>query len=163
MGSAINRLTTTDSMNTSDIIPKWDGNDSDDRGISYANLLSELNADLTFPGSSRKPEFTKQYSTPTAGSTITVTDGADNDSNMWLIITPAGTLATLTIKLPAVADLADLQEILVYCSQEITALTINVNGATAVINGPSALAANQTFKLKYDSQSMNWYNIQAPA
>jgi hypothetical protein len=158
MTSAIDQLTRVTSMNTGDRIPKYDASNADDATISYTNFLTALNAILE-PANSR-PVFTKQTSTPTAGATIQVTDGSDD---IWLLITPAGTLATLTITLPAIANVRDGQEILIYCSQIITTLTIDENGATDLINEPTSLAANQTFTLKYDSTSDTWYNMQAPA
>lgn len=157
-GSAIDDLTVTDDIANADLIPISKQSAGDDRAISYSNLKTSLNEDLE-PDNSR-PVFAKQTSTPTAGATIQVADGSDD---IWLIITPAGTLATLTISFPAVANVRDGQEFLMICTQIITTLTLDENGATAIVNGPSSLAANQTMKFKYDSTTDSYYNIQAPA
>ena len=155
---SINKLNSVDAIALSDLWAIFSQSAGDDRRVSGTALLTFLNANLTFPGSSSKSKATKVFSTPITSGTVTVTDGS---ANYWVIITPAGTLADLEIKLPAVANVVDLQEILVVCTQVITALTFDVNDATDIIGEPTALAANESFKIKYDSQTGNWYNIQA--
>jgi hypothetical protein len=80
-----------------------------------------------------------------------------------LIVTPGGTLANLDIKLPNGSGnnqtVIDKQEILINCTQIITALTIDSNGATSVFGAPTSMAANDFFKLKFDSQTSNWYRV----
>lgn len=156
---SIKRLTATDSIVSGDSLAIDKVSAGGDRKLPYSVLITKLNSDLTFPGTNAKPEDVIQYSTPIAGGTITITDGSNDDSNMWLIITPAGTLATLTIKMPPVASVVDKQEVLVNCTQVVTTLTLDANGATDVIGEPSALTANGFFKLKYDNQTKNWYRV----
>ncbi|MNR16702.1 hypothetical protein D3C85_1333210 [compost metagenome] len=60
--------------------------------------------------------------------------------------------------LPAVANIIDKQEVLVNCTQAVTTLTINGNGAT-VTGAPTTLAANAFFRLKYDQPSTVWYRV----
>jgi hypothetical protein len=160
---SINNLTQTDDIQNGDSLAIDRRSAGGDRKLPYADLIEALNEDLTFPGSDAKPEFVQQRESPPAGETVTVTDGSDDDSNIWLILTPSGTLATLTIKYPAVASVVNLQEILVFTTQAITTLTTDGNGAVDVIGEPTALAANESFKMKFDSQTKIWYNIQNPS
>lgn len=131
------------------------------RGTWYETTLEQIqtlfeeDSDSTFVN-----EFVTQYSTPLTGSTIQVND----DSNRThLIVTPAGTLADLDIKLPVGSGnsqtAVDKQELLVNCTQIITALTIDGNGATSVIGAPTSMSANDFFKLKFDAQTSNWYRV----
>lgn len=79
--------------------------------------------------------FTPTVVTPTTGQTVVM--AADNyDRLLWL--TPAGTLDTLTVTLPADATSRVGQQVMVGASQVITALT--VNGATTIHNPPTSLA-----------------------
>ena len=101
------------------------------------------------------PVFITAVNSPVTGATITQ---PDDSTNQWAILTPAGTIATLTIVLPAVANLVDGQEILVTSSQIVTALTLNLNGATSA-DGVTAMTANGQFKLKYNLQTTSWYKV----
>jgi hypothetical protein len=77
---------------------------------------------------------------------------------VFLLLTPGGTYATGTIVLPALAECADGQEVLVTCTQIVTALTVSGNGST--VNGaPSALAANGFFRLRFDGVLDSWYRV----
>jgi hypothetical protein len=161
---SINKLDGTDSIGSGDSFAIDKRSAGGDRKIPYDDVKDQLAEDI-LEDVDHKDAFVKQYSTPTTGATITVTDGSDDDSNIWLIITPSGALADLEIKLPAIASVVDLQEILVICTKAITSLTFDANGATSVIGAPSSLSANESFKLKMDILSTNktWYNIQNPS
>lgn len=83
-------------------------------------------------------------------SATPVTDGAvaanTSKQDEQLYITPAGTLAALTITLPPVASARLGQKIDVHISQIITALTVSVSGGGAVTGGsPDTSAANSSF------------------
>ena len=71
---------------------------------------------------------------------------------------PAATYANGTLVLPAVANCADKQEILVNSTQIVTALAITANGAT-VKGAPTTLAANAFFKLRFDGVLKTWYRV----
>lgn len=78
-----------------------------------------------------------QTATPIAGQTMLMTDDA-NDGTLWL--TPAGTLATLTVTLPSEANSRIGQVRRVGSSRAVTLLTFN--GATTILNAIAALALN---------------------
>lgn len=74
--------------------------------------------------------------TPTAGQTVTMTADAVNET---AYLTPAGTLATLTVTLPANATSRIGQFARILTTQTLTVLT--VNGATTIVNNPTTLVA----------------------
>ena len=115
-------------------------------------LLAYFSSEIT-PG-----VHTTQYSAPSAtGFTVTLTAAAT--SNIWLILTPGAGYAAGTIKLPAPGYSFDGQEVSVNCTQAVTTLTIDGNGATAVTGEPSGLSANDFFTLRYDAVTSTWYRV----
>jgi len=140
----------------SDLALIWDSANSDWRLATLNDVkdLFEANADVILV-----VEKVSQYSTPIAAGTVVVTDGDDEDSDVHLMLTPAGTLATLTVTLPLSTALRDKQEVLVSSSQIITALTVGANGASSIVGTPTAMTAGGFFKLKYDLITTTWYRI----
>lgn len=80
-------------------------------------------------------------STPTTGQTILF---LTSSSDQVLYLTPAGTLATLTVTLPSNASSRIGQEVVITCTQIITAITIN--GAASILNTLTAWVANTSSK-----------------
>ena len=151
---AIDRLSTLDVVVGGDKLPVGSQSNGDDRKISVTTLQAYMQDNLTF---SDATGFTTQYAAPSAtGFSVAITDGSDS---IHLILTPVAGYAAGTITLPAVANLEDKQEVLVNCTQVVTTLTIDGNGATAVTGEPTTLAANDFFKLKYDLLSKTWYRV----
>lgn len=154
--TTINRLSAVDSLEGGDQLPVYDQGNGDARKASLSLLLSWLQSSLTFP-STGVPEYATQRSAPSAtGFNVAITDGSDN---IHLILTPAAGYAAGTITLPAKANCVDKQLVLVNCTQAVTTLTVDANGATAVTGEPSALAANDFFTLKYDAGTSTWYRV----
>lgn len=152
MGIQINQLTAT-APGASQSVPVYDPAKGDSRRWSLSDLLAWIVAN-TVTGIK---EPNTQYSAPIAGGNIVVND--DNEDT-HLIITPAGGLATLTITLPALANLRDKQKFICNCTQAIAALTISGNGATVGIVETLLLdAADKYFTLKYDATLNIWYRI----
>jgi hypothetical protein len=92
--------------------------------------------------------------TPLTGFSITVPSTVS-----VLQLTPAGTLATGTITLPATP--ADGQRVLVFSTQTVTALTVSPS-AGQTINGTAitTLAANGNFEYMFTAASKIWFRIQ---
>lgn len=152
----INQLTRDTSLSAGDLLPFFSTSDGDARAAAVSVLQAYMQANLTFSSS----DFTTQYAAPSAtGFNIALTDGALNNTNIHLILTPLAGYAAGTLTLPAVASLVDKQQVLVNCTQAVTALTVAANGATAVIGAPTTLAANAFFRLKYDAVTKNWYRV----
>lgn len=94
--------------------------------------------------------YSKQ--TPTTGFSITVGNAVNK-----LILTPAGTLATGTVTLPASPQ--DGQSVKIVSTQIVTSMTVSANAGqtiTAPISA-SALAANTPVEWTYDLATTNWY------
>lgn len=81
-----------------------------------------------------------QTASPTTGQTVVMND---NSIDGLLYLTPAGTLATLTVTLPTNANSRLGQTRRLSTTQDLTALTVNVAGGT-VVNSPTTLLANST-------------------
>lgn len=151
----INNLSTASTIVAGDSLPIYKASQGDSRKTSITDLTAYMQTNLTFDADT----FTTQYSSPLTGATVALTDADDDDSFIHLIITPAATIAALTLTMPIVPGAADKQEVLVNCTQIVTTLTISTNGATAVIGAPTTLAANDFFRLKYDALMTTWYRV----
>lgn len=138
-------------ISTAAQIPFYDPAQGADRRDSVGNLLAL--AATTATG------FQTQYFAPNAtGWGVTVAP-ATNGQKVYLLVTPVAGYAAGTITLPAQASCVDGQEVLVSCTQSVTALTVAGNGATAVNGAPTTLAANAFFRLRYDGVSKSWFRI----
>ncbi len=158
--SNINQLTALDTLTAGDLFAVWAQSNGDSRKIAASVLLAYMQANLVFPTFTGQGEYTTQYSSPSAtGFNITITDGADDNTNVHLILTPTAGFASGTITLPPTPGTVDKQEVLVNCTQQITALTVNGNGATAVTGEPSSMAADDFFRLKFDAVTSTWYRV----
>ena len=154
---AINNLTATDALVSGDQMAIGKTSTGDDRRAALSVLLAYMQANLTFSSFTGVGQFTTQYAAPSAtGFTVAITDGSDN---IHLILTPSAGYATGTITLPASTNAADKQEVLINCTQQVTALTVNGNGATAVTGEPTSLGADDFFRLKYDLLTSTWYRV----
>lgn len=157
MSTTINRLSAVDSLQAGDSVPLYDTSNGDARKASISVLLAFMQANLDF---SPADLYTTQYSAPSAtGFSVTITDGADDNNSVHLILTPTAGFAAGTIVLPPVASVENKQEVLVNCTQAVTTLTVSANGATAVTGAPTTLAANAFFRLKYDAPTSTWYRV----
>lgn len=151
----INQLNSIDAPNSSDLLPVYSQNNGDARKLSMSNLLDWIEANLPFPV--EFPQFNTQYATPSSnGFTVTVNNSS---ANAWLILSPTAGFSTGTIVLPSASVAIDKQEVLVNCTQAVTSLTINGNGAAAVTGEPIALSANDFFRLRYDQPTHSWYRV----
>lgn len=101
--------------------------------LDSTNLLVDPNGAA---GNLVYPAGAVQLSTPLTGATVLLTDDASNGT---LYVTPAGTIAALTVTLPSEANSKVGEERTIVTSQTITALT--VNGATTIHGNVTTLAA----------------------
>jgi len=100
--------------------------------------LTQAQTDALYPS-----KDVVQPVTPTTGQTVQMTDDSRNGT---LVLSPAGTLATLTVVLPSDANSVVGQYRSVSSTKAITLLT--VNGATTIFNAPTVMSAGDlvTFK-----------------
>ena len=153
----INQLTRATELSAGDLVPLFATTDGDARAAALSLLQEYLQDNLDF---SNNGDYHTQYAAPAAtGFSVTITDGVDNNTNVHLILTPLAGYAAGTIVLPLRTGVVDKQEVLVNCTQVVTALTISLNGATAAIGAPTTLAANAFFRLKFDAVTSNWYRV----
>jgi hypothetical protein len=78
-----------------------------------------------------------------------------------MLLQPAGTLATGTITLPLNTGVPDGTTVLITTTQEITSLTIALNGATAIFGGVTSLAAGTATAIRFYQATNSWYQINA--
>jgi hypothetical protein len=148
MAGAINQFIAVTTLSPADQIAIGSASLGDDARAALSTLVTFLQGQLTSTADST------QYASPATGATVTISPPAAG-GNVFLRLSPSGTLATLTITLPS--GPVDKQYIRVFSTQIITALT--VNGGT--INGaPTTMAAaNGTFWLRFDGVSSNWDRV----
>jgi hypothetical protein len=148
--TTINNLSSIDSLAGGDQFPVYDASNGDARKISASNVLAYVQDNFAQPG------LDKQTAAPTS-SGFTVTVASSTEDQIWLVLSPTGTMATGTIAIPGSDDSFDGQSILVTTSQAITSLSIScpdtVNGA------PAGLAADGFFALRFDADSDSWFCV----
>ena len=149
MSNAISRLSPIDTIDGATQIPV--SINGQDLRITPATLNTYLQAITT-----SVIDKTTQYSAPAATAfSVQVTDSS---VSTWLILTPLATYADGTIVMPSLTSSVNKQEVLVNCTQIVTNLVVDGNGST-VVGAPTTLAANDSFRLRYDSTLATWYSV----
>lgn len=135
-------------------VPFYDPNNGVDRRASLTAIAAVLQESLTPPSGP-----ITQYAAPNASGFSVLIAPPTDGASVFLLLTPAAGYAAGTITLPALAACQDGQEVLVTCTQIVTALTVAGNGST--VNGaPTTLAAaNAFFRLRFDSTLSSWYRV----
>jgi hypothetical protein len=151
--SSIDKLSRVTTINASDLLALYSGSVGNDVAATLATLLTWLQTQIAGAG-----DFISQYESPTAGASVYANPFVPG-SNAFVLMTPAGTIATATFYLPALAISGMGQEILVHSTQAITALTVNGNGASSVSGAPSSMAAGGFFRMRFDSINKSRYRI----
>ena len=103
------------------------------------------------------PTVSTNLYTPGAGFNVTVPTPVSEQQ--WMLLQPAGTLATGTITLPLNTGTPDGTQLLVTTTQIITAFTLALNGAAAAFGAPTTLAANAFFTMRFYQATNSWYRI----
>ena len=147
--STINQLSAISALSGGDLFAVWQTSNGDSRKVSVNTLIEYFEDNFS------SPDFDKTVNVPVTGFSLSFTD---NSQNQWLILRPAGTLATGTVVLPVSTGVIDGQEVKVTSTEAVTALTVNGNGAT-VNGGPTTLAADGYFTLKYEATTAEWYRV----
>jgi hypothetical protein len=156
----INQLSSTDTLAAGDLLPIWRTSNGDTRKTSMTALQSYMQTNLTFPSATGQAQFVVQYAAPVAtGFTVAL---VSTSNNQWLVLSPTGPFAAGTITFPPIASVVDNQEILIYSTQVVTALTISGNGAT-VAGAPASISANGAARFKYNALGSVWYRIDQEA
>jgi hypothetical protein len=110
--------------------------------------------------------FQQQFASPTMATNIYTPGTGFNiaaptpvSQQQWILIQPAGTLATGTVTLPLNTSTPDGTEILITTTQQITAFTLALNGAAAAYGDPGTLAADDLFRMRFYQPTNSWYRI----
>lgn len=155
--STIDQLNAINTLSASDLLLAYSSSNGDTRKISAYNAAVSMAAMIVASGG-----FVTQYAAPLTGSTVIVNGLATSvqSNNVWLILTPAGTLATLTIQLPPAVSCVDKQELLFVTTQTLTAITWVCLGGN-VVSPPSTLTPPTTgwVRLKFDAVTLTWYRV----
>ena len=147
----INQLALLSTPNGGDQIPVYSPNNGDARRMSLNSLLSY------FQTSFASPTMATNVYTPGTGFNIAVPTPVSQQQ--WVLIQPAGTLATGTVTLPLNTATPDGTEVLITTTQQITAFTLGINGAAALYGDPTTLAAEDFFRMRYVQSTNSWYRI----
>jgi hypothetical protein len=147
----INQLPLLSQVSSGDQVPVYSPNNGDARRLPISALLTYFQQ--TFAA----PTLSTSISTPGTGFNITVPTPVSQQ--LWMLLQPAGTLATGTITLPLNTGTPDGTEVLVTTTQIITTFTLALNGATAAFGAPTTLAANAFFRVRFVQSTNSWYRI----
>jgi hypothetical protein len=147
----INQLPVLNTISSGDQLPVYSPNNGDARRTSIGSLLA------FFQQSFASPTLSVNLYVPGSGFNITVPTPVSNDQ--WMLLQPAGTLATGTITLPLNTGVPDGTTVLITSTQEITSLTIALNGATAIYGAVTSLGAGTGTAIRFYQPTNSWYNI----
>ena len=147
----INQLSSISQVSGANQIPIYDQNNGDARKMSISALLQYFQT--TFAA----PTVATNLFTPGAGFNVAVPTPVAQQQ--WMVIQPAGTLATGTVTLPLNTQTPDGTEVLITTTQQITAFTLALNGATAAYGDPTTLAAEDFFRMRFYQATNSWYRI----
>jgi hypothetical protein len=149
----INQLPVLNTISSGDQLPVYSPNNGDARRTSIGSLLT------FFQQSFASPTLAVNMFVPGNGFNITVPTPVSNDQ--WMLLQPAGTLATGTITLPLNTGVPDGTTVLITTTQEITSLTIALNGASAIYGAVTSLAAGTATAIRFYQPTNSWYQIIA--
>lgn len=147
----INQLPVLSQLSSGDQLPVYNTTNGDARRVSINALLQY------FQTAFAAPTVATNVYVPTTGFSITVPTPVAEQQ--WMVLQPASTLATGTITLPLNTGVPDGTEVLITTTQDITALAISLNGATAVYGAPARLQANSAIRLRFYQATNSWYGI----
>ena len=147
----INQLPLLSSPNSGDQIPVYTPNNGDARRLPLSALLTYFQQQFA------SPTLATNVYTPTTGFSIGVPTPVSQQQ--WVLLQPAGTLASGTVTLPLNTITPDGTEVLITTSQQITAFTLGANGAANLYGDPTTLAAEDFFRMRYVQSLNSWYRI----
>ena len=149
----INQLSPISQVSGGDQLPIYVPNNGDARRVSVTQLLQYFQT--TFAS----PTLATNLYVPGTGFNITVPTPVSNDQ--WMLLQPAGTLATGTITLPLNTGVPDGTTVLITSTQTISSLTIALNGASAIFGAVTSLTAGSATAIRFYQPTNSWYQITA--
>lgn len=149
----INQLPVLNTISSGDQLPVYSPNNGDARRTSIGSLLT------FFQQSFASPTVAVNLFVPGTGFNITVPTPVSEQQ--WMLLQPAGTLASGTITLPLNTGVPDGTTVLITSTQEITSLTIALNGASAIYGAVTTLGAGGAAVYRFYQPTNSWYNINS--
>ena len=149
----INQLPLLTQVSAGDQFAVYTPNNGDARRLPISSLLTY------FQQSFASPTMAVNLYVPGTGFNIAVPSPVAEQQ--WMVLQPAGVLASGTITLPLNTQTPDGTEILVTTTQAITAFSFGINGATAIYGAPTTLAGGAAVRLRFYQSTNSWYNINA--
>lgn len=147
----INQLALMSSVSSGEQLPVYSPTNGDARRVSIGTLLDYF--EQTFAS----PTLATNVYTPGTGFNLAVPTPVA--AQQWMLIQPAGTLATGTITLPLNTQTPNGTEVLITSTQIITTFTLALNGASSAFGAPTTLAANAFFRMRFVQATNSWYRI----
>lgn len=138
-------------VSSGDQLAVYTPNNGDARRLSINSLLQ------FFQQVFASPTLATNIYTPGTGFNIAVPTPVS--AQQWMLIQPAGTLATGTVTLPLNTQTPDGTEVLITTTQQITAFTLGLNGATAAYGASATLSATDFFRMRFVVATNSWYRI----
>lgn len=149
----INQLASLSQVSGGDQLPIYVPNNGDARKVSVSQLLAY------FQQTFASPTVSTNLYVPASGFNITVPTPVSEQQ--WMLLQPAGLLAAGTITLPLNTGVPDGTTVLITTTQEITSLTLALNGASAIFGGVTSLAAGTATVIRFYQPTNSWYQINA--
>lgn len=136
-----------------DQFPIYSPNNGDARRLPVSALLAY------FQQTFASPTMATSLYTPGTGFSISVPTPVAQQQ--WILIQPAGGLASGTVTLPLNTATPDGTEILVTSTQTITTLNIGLNSASALygVTSGGTLTAATPFRIRFYQATNSWYRI----
>lgn len=147
----INQLPVLNVISSGDQLPVYSPNNGDARRTSIGSLLT------FFQQSFASPTLAVNLFVPANGFNITVPTPVAEQQ--WMLLQPAGLLASGTITLPLNTGVPDGTTVIISSTQEITSLTIALNGAAAIYGAVTTLAAGAATEIRYYQPTNSWYAL----
>lgn len=138
-------------VSTGDQLAVYTPSNGDARRLSINSLLQ------FFQQVFASPTLATNIYTPGTGFNVAVPTPVA--AQQWMLIQPAGTLATGTVTLPLNTQTPDGTEVLITTTQQITAFTLALNGATAAYGASTTLSATDFFRMRFVVATNSWYRI----
>jgi hypothetical protein len=149
----INQLSSISQVSGADQIPVYNTNNGDARKMSISALLQYFQTVFA------SPEVSTNLYVPSTGFNITVPTPVSEQQ--WMLLQPAGALASGTITLPLNTGTPDGTQVLITTTQQIVSFTLALNGAAAGFGFPSSLDAGAGITVRFYQSTNSWYNISA--
>lgn len=102
--------------------------------------------------------FATQYAAPSASDFTVAVTPPSAGASVHVLMTPGAAYAAGAVAMPAASACVQGQEVLVTTSQAVTSFIVAGNGAT-VSGGPTTLAANAFFRLRFDAVLTAWLRV----